>query len=187
MQFRPVKLSKMKALALIVFLVTGPQLGSFHQFHLMPYPIFKERADDTWELNDFVVNNGQFRRQARDFPETPVITSYNQHQFNPDSLDTQTFVVGAKYNIGSVQDVPYVRQPRQLATPENYETKKVFLNGRFSRGIKDFKPSPKVNGEVEHLLGDWYPGTIPGEYNWRGLDSNPMDKYRSHIGEFVYY
>ena len=84
-------------------------------------------------------------------------------------------------------DIPnYNRQPRQLV---NDQKKAVFVNGRFSRGIKNFKPSPQVSNkkEIDYLMGEWMPGNIPGEYNWKGLNRNPMHQRHSSIGENVYY
>ena len=115
----------------------------------------------------------------------------NQHQFagklSPVNYDGQTFTVGARYNVGEVADIPnYKRQPRQLVNDQN---KAVFVNGRFSRGIKNFKPSPQVSNkkEIDYLMGEWMPGNIPGEYNWKGLNRNPMHQRHSSIGENVYY
>merc|ERR1739848_192216 len=84
-------------------------------------------------------------------------------------------------------DIPnYNRQPRELVNDQN---KAVFVNGRFSRGIKNFKPSPQVSNkkQIDYLMGEWMPGNIPGEYNWKGLNRNPMHQRHSSIGENVYY
>ena len=110
------------------------------------------------------------------------------------SRSTEFGVLGI-YNFGfkssnqtyTFADIPnYNRQPRELVNDQN---KAVFVNGRFSRGIKNFKPSPQVSNkkEIDYLMGEWMPGNIPGEYNWKGLNRNPMHQRHSSIGENVYY
>ena len=37
------------------------------------------------------------------------------------------------------------------------------------------------------MVGQWIPGKIPGEFNWRGMDYDPMEKYRSIGEEVVFY
>ena len=46
-----------------------------------------------------------------------------------------------------------------------------------------------MNGrdQIDYLMGEWVPGNIPGEYNWKGLSRNPMQQRHSSIGENVYY
>ena len=46
-----------------------------HPFHLMPYPVLKEKSDSTLEFNDFVTNNGQRKSRQLDVP-LDVITHY---------------------------------------------------------------------------------------------------------------
>ena len=40
---------------------------------------------------------------------------------------------------------------------------------------------------TDDMVGQWIPGKIPGEFNWRGMDFDPMEKYRSIGEEVVFY
>ena len=40
---------------------------------------------------------------------------------------------------------------------------------------------------TDDMVGQWIPGKIPGEFNWRGMDYDPMEKYRSIGEEVVFY
>ncbi len=172
-----------KMLLKLVIALILPCFSAASHFYLMPYPIFEERSD---RLNDFITQNGRLKKSI-----TPdVITAENQHQF-PDQQhqfeDGASFVVGSHYKLapGTVEDSSYIlREPRQIADHE----KKVYVNGRYGRGLGNFKPSPLIskNG-VQVLMGQW----APGSGDWRGLHRNPMtQQYRPNyqdadVGVFV--
>ena len=93
---------------------------------------------------------------------------------------------GAKYQVGP--DAKQSRgQGRQLKVQSPDEA--VLDNNRYSRGIKNFQPSPQVSS-IDYLMGQWVPGPLIGQYDWKGLDHNPMQRqhdYRSIGADAVYY
>ena len=84
--------------------------------------------------------------------------------------DGETFTVGASYQVDPSQKGKKI--PNRVVRPRGI----VVDNSRFSRGIKNFEPSP-LDLKIEDVgieSGQWISGTFPGEYTWRGLSYNPM-------------
>jgi hypothetical protein len=139
-------------------------------FHLMPYPVFKTvipKSGRSLQFNDFMLKNGQKQQKK-------VITAQD---LGPREAHNGAITVGTHYSFGPPPPPP------PSAPPKKRET--IFNNGRYGRGIQ-FKASPKEQSSLDSLLGKWIPGRIPGEYNWKGMQSNPM-KDNNIIGENVIY
>ena len=116
------------------------------KYFLMPYPSFASRSWDTGEL-------------ALD----DLILHRGQVK------DGETFTVGASYQVDSQSDK---KSSNRVVRPRGI----VVDNSRYSRGVKNFRPSP-MDLKIEDVgieSGQWISGTFPGEYTWRGLSFNPM-------------
>ena len=119
------------------------------KYFLMPYPSFASRSSRSWGTDEVDLED--------------LILHRGQVK------DGETFTVGASYQVDGQSNQ---KTSNRVVKPRGI----VVDNSRFSRGVKNFQPSPldlKI-GDVGIESGQWISGTFPGEYTWRGLSFNPM-------------
>lgn len=147
------------------------KINSPQDFFLLPYPIVED-ASNAWRLSESLVRSGRqakfINERLSTVEEPEIIMGNNEHLTN---IGPGLYTVGSSISFGPTEH----EIPRQVRALGSQQGKKILENGRFSRGVKHFVPSPR--DEIAPVSGQWIPGTIPGEYNWRGMGHNPMEKY----------